>query len=241
MAELMTKEVSIGVAWNGILSWEEQDKWRDIVFLNLEPQYWVGIELFFTPVLAEKSDWRLSSSEKEWVQFSRFYSRRRPIDVEGGEEFFKIYIREEFFSFKESLTYFTLLDLMESSGAFWTFVSITFGYAAYVLNRNKSDTSLESIFSSHGHGTVGQYFDPEQKSKSKFNWSEQRDFVELSMRTREDEFNLLAAKAEANRASIAANAERIHSITTGVPSTPANGNGMGNGAQEWGDDGDKVQ
>lgn len=119
---------------------------------------------------------------------------------------------------------------MESSGAFWTFVSITFGYVAYLLNRNKSDTTLENIFMQHGHGTVGQYFDAQYKEKSGFNWKNDRDFVELLMRTRENALKALDAKADKNRALINANAEKIHS---GVSSS--------NGGAILGDEGKKGE
>ena len=117
LAKLMAKEIEIGLSWRGMLSWEEDPVWRDIVFLNLEPSFWVGVELFFTPVEATKSDWRLSNTERSWSQFSRFYSRRKPF-VEG-DEYIKLYIREEFYSYVENLTYFTILDLMEVSGSRW--------------------------------------------------------------------------------------------------------------------------
>ena len=77
----------------------EGERWRDIVFINLEPSKWIGIELFFTPVEATKQDWKLQDTEKSWAQFSRFYPRTR--NQADGEEPLKIYVREEFFGVTE--------------------------------------------------------------------------------------------------------------------------------------------
>ena len=52
--EMRGREVEVGLSWKGRLGWEEDEKWRDIVYLNLEPGKWLGVELFFTPVVAEK-------------------------------------------------------------------------------------------------------------------------------------------------------------------------------------------
>ncbi len=197
--------VEVSVSWHGILAWDNEPRWRDVVFLNLDLDKWVGVEIFFTPVIAQKTDWAFTDHFKHWVQFSRFYQRTQPRKVSESEEYIKFYIREESFSYDEKLTYMTILDLMESFGAFWTFVMLTLGaLAKSVINKAKSDVHLEHIFIDHGHTQSGKYFD-QKKAKQmneKFNWQTQRDFVELLMRDREDALKEHKAEREAEFAKV---------------------------------------
>ena len=54
---------------------------------------------------------------------------------------------------------------MESSGAFWTFITISLGLLAVTINREKSDQSLERIFRKHGHKNVQKYFNKKEKER----------------------------------------------------------------------------
>lgn len=136
-------------------------------------------------------------------------------------------------SYVETLTYFTILDLMESSGAFWTFITISLGLLAVTINREKSDQSLRRIFNKHGHKKVDKYFNRKEKERAGFNWKSQRDFVELLMRDREDSLlehkeareralKELDEKAEKNRRLIQENKEILTTLSTG-----ASGLGLG--------------
>jgi len=174
----------VSLIWYGRLSWEEVPKWRDIAYLSLTQGQWMGVDLFFTPVYGSKMDHLFRTFEKQWVQFSRFYTRQRP--VEEGDAVMKLYIREEFFSINEDLSYFTVLDLMESFGAFWTFMVLTVGaIAREAVNRKKNDLQLEHVFKEHGHTDAGKFFGKKGED-GVFNWETERDFVDLLMRDRKD-------------------------------------------------------
>lgn len=65
MEEVMGKEIEVGLSWRGKLGWGEEDIWRDIVYLNLEQDKWLGVEVFFTPVNAEKKRLETYYDEEE--------------------------------------------------------------------------------------------------------------------------------------------------------------------------------
>ena len=80
-----------------------------------------------------------------------------------------------------------MLDLMESFGAFWTFMVLTVGaIAREAVNRKKNDLQLEHVFKEHGHTNAGKFFGKKGEG-GEFNWETERYFVDLLMRDRGDE------------------------------------------------------
>jgi len=176
---LASNDVEVSVSYKGIPSFGQDPTWNDIIFINLEDK-WLGTEIYWSHVNAQRNNWLNIEENEVWLEFTRFYTRRAD-KIHHEDEIMKFYFREDNKSVEQVEDSFNALNFMEGIGSIWTFIGLTIGAVAYNINRSLNDENVENTFKRFGHAsTAKKHFDKLQKSSPDY-WNKERDLLQLLM------------------------------------------------------------
>lgn len=114
------------------------EKWSSPIYFNVEPQLWMGIEVFFKPTEGSRTGlWGTLGFHQllEWMQFDKWYTRKVPHGV--SPHLLKFYLRVSDSMEKQRYSQRGVSGMVEAIGSAWATITITLGLLARWYNSFK--------------------------------------------------------------------------------------------------------